>query len=98
MSIRSFRQILVVALGVSFSSVAFARTPPSLAKLQQASESAVRASGGYRDINWRFGSVPARSPQVMRSAGGYRDVYHRFPGAVPSTPRSASNPVTSRWR
>ena len=70
----------------------------ALAKMQQASEHATRAGGGYRDINWRFGSVPARSPQVMRSAGGYRDIYHRFPGALPSSSRSASNPVPSRWR
>jgi hypothetical protein len=98
MSMRSFRQILVVALGVSFSGLAFARTPPSLAKLQQTSESSTRVSGGYRDINWRFGVVPARAPQVMRSAAGYRDIHHRFPGGAPSASRSASNPVSSRWR
>ncbi len=78
MSNRSFRQGLIVALGLSLSGVAFARTPPVLVKQQQAATHAVKASGGYRDLNARFGSVPARTPQVVREAGGYRDIHARF--------------------
>lgn len=78
MSNRSLRQGLIVALGLSLSGVAFARNPPVLVKEQQAASHAVKSSGGYRDLNARFGSVPARSPQVLREAGGYRDIHARF--------------------
>jgi|1185.fasta_scaffold39974_2 hypothetical protein len=99
MSIRSFRQILVVALSVFSSSLALARTPPSLAKLQQAAAHATQEGGGYRDINWRFGVVPARSPQVMRAAGGYRDINYRFPSNATLKPtQTASNAAAARWR
>ena len=82
MSVRSVRQVLIVAFGMFSSSLAFARNPPALVKLQQASEHATKSGGGYRDINSRFGNVPARAPQLMSASGGYRDMYHRFPGAV----------------
>ncbi len=74
---RSFRQALVVAFGLTLSGVAFARNPPVLVKQQQAANQAA-PSAGYRDINLRFGVVPARSPEVIRAAGGYRDMNHRF--------------------
>jgi hypothetical protein len=82
MSVRSVRQVLIVALGLFSTSIAFARNPPALVKLQQASEHARQSGGGYRDINSRFGNVPARSPQLMSASGGYRDMNHRFPAAV----------------
>lgn len=78
MSTRSFRQILVVAFGLSLSGIAFARNPPVLVHQQAAAAHAVKASSGYRDINSRFGSVPERAPLVMREAGGYRDMHTRF--------------------
>jgi hypothetical protein len=70
MSMRPLRQLLIVAFAVSFSSLAFARSPAA---------HATQTSHGYRDLNWRFGVVGARSPEVMRAAGGYRDVNYRFP-------------------
>ena len=99
MSNRSFRQILVVAFGLSLSSLAFARNPPSLVKQQQAAANATQSSGGYRDITWRFGVVPARSPQVMRAAGGYRDIHYRFPGSSdPQAVQTASTTTRAHWR
>jgi hypothetical protein len=98
MSMRSVHQALVVAFGLSLSGFAFARNPPALVKQQQAAAHATRASGGYRDINWRFGIVPARTPEVMRAAGGYRDMYYRFGGASQLPMQSASAATTSRWR
>jgi hypothetical protein len=97
MSTRSFGQILTVAFGVSLSSMAFARNPPVLVKQQQASQHATQSSGGYRDINSRFGSVPDRSPEVMREAGGYRDMNHRF-AAAPKAGETAAQSTPSRWR
>jgi hypothetical protein len=78
MSNRLLGQGLIVALGLSLSGVAFARNPPVLVEQQQAAAHAVKTSGGYRDLNARFGSVPGRAPQVMREAGGYRDIHARF--------------------
>jgi hypothetical protein len=99
MSNKLVRQILVGLFAVSFSSVAFARNPPSLVKRQQASAHATQSGGGYRDINWRFGAVPARSPEVMRADGGYRDINYRF-GAAHLTPtQTASRSITpTHWR
>jgi hypothetical protein len=94
----SFRQALVVAFSLSVSSVAFARNPPSLVKQQQASAHATQSGGGYRDINWRFGVVPARSPEVMRAAGGYRDINYRFPSATLKPTETASAAAPARWR
>ncbi len=82
MSVRSVRQVLIVALGVFSSSIAFARNPPALVKQQQAAEHATQSSGGYRDIDARFGDAAARSPELMRMSGGYRDIHHRFPASV----------------
>jgi hypothetical protein len=82
MSVRSVRQVLIVALGVFSSSLAFARNPPALVKQQQAAAHATKSGGGYRDINSRFGEVPARSPQLMSASGGYRDMNHRFPAGT----------------
>jgi hypothetical protein len=79
MSVRSVRQVLIVALGVFSSSIAFARNPPALVEQQKASEHARESGGGYRDINLRYGNVPARSPQLLSASGGYRDMNHRFP-------------------
>jgi hypothetical protein len=79
MSMRPLRQLLVVAFAVSLSSLAFARSPAALVRQQQAGAHATQTSHGYRDLNWRFGVVGARSPEVMRAAGGYRDVNYRFP-------------------
>jgi len=91
---RSFRQILAVAFGLSLTSVAFARTPPALVKQQLAAAHATATSGGYRDINARFGAVPARTPEVMRAAGGYRDIHYRF-GITPRTGQTASTSSTT---
>jgi len=98
MSKRSVYQALVIAFGLSLSGLAFARNPSVLVKQQQAAARATRASAGYRDINWRFGVVPARTPEVTRNAGGYRDIHYRFGGAsrLPSHAASAATP--SRWR
>jgi hypothetical protein len=98
MSVRSVRQVLIVALGVFSSSIAFARNPPSLVKQQEAAAHATKGSGGYRDINWRFGAVPTRSPQVMTASGGYRDIHYRFPAAQASAHRTASTSTPARWR
>jgi hypothetical protein len=97
MSSRTFGQILTVAFGVSLSSLAFARNPPALVEQQQRAEQATQSGGGYRDINWRFGSVPARSPQVVHAAGGYRDMRARF-GDAPSAGETAARSTPSRWR
>jgi hypothetical protein len=98
MSKHTIRQALVIAFGLSFSGAAFARNPPALVKEQRAAAQAGLASSGYRDINWRFGSVPSRSPEVVRAAGGYRDIHHRF-GSVSRVPtHAASTSTTSRWR
>ena len=78
MATHSFRQIMVVAFGVSLSGIAFARNPPVLVKQQAAATHAVQASNGYRDINARFGVVPERTPLVTREVGGYRDIHTRF--------------------
>jgi hypothetical protein len=94
---RSFRQILVVAFGVSLSSLAFARNPPALVKQQAAAEHATQTSGGYRDITARFGAVPLRTPEVMRAAGGYRDMHYRF-GITPSAGQTASTGAASSFR
>jgi hypothetical protein len=96
MSIRSIRQGLVIALGLSVSSIALARNPPVLVKQQQAAAHATRASGGYRDINVRFGEVASRSPRVMSAAGGYRDINLRFAGASCDPARSAFTSTRSR--
>lgn len=98
MSVRSVRQILVIALGVFSSSIAFARNPPALLKQQQASAHATQSGGGYRDINWRFGNVPARSPRLMTASGGYRDINYRFPSGALAPTRTASNSASSHWR
>jgi hypothetical protein len=99
MSKRSIHQALVIAFGLSLSGLAFARNPPALVKQQQqAAAHATRASGGYRDINWRFGIVPARTPEVMRAAGGYRDIHVRFGGPARLPTHAASASTTSRWR
>jgi len=97
MSTRSFGQILTVAFGVSLSSLAFARNPPALVKQQRAAANATQSSGGYRDLNARFGTVPARSPEVMRAAGGYRDMHSRF-GVAPRGEQTAAETSPSRWR
>lgn len=98
MSTRSVRQALVIAFGLSLSSLAFARNPPSLVKLQQATSHATRDSAGYRDINWRFGAVGARTPQVMREAGGYRDIRYRFGQTSRASTQTASAARSSGWR
>lgn len=97
MSTRSFGQILTVAFGMSLSSAALARNPPALVKVQEAAAHATQTSGGYRDINARFGAVPARTPEVMRAAGGYRDIHSRF-GADHGPERTASTSTSSRLR
>ena len=100
MSNKPFRQILLVAFGLSLSSLALARNPPALVKQQQAAVHAVQSGGGYRDITWRFGSVAARTPEVMRASGGYRDIHYRFAGTTlrgaTHTASTASTPA--RWR
>ncbi|HXK16915.1 MAG TPA: hypothetical protein VNG33_03905 [Polyangiaceae bacterium] len=98
MSNRSIRQILIVAFGVTLSGIALARNPPALVQQQQAAAHATRASGGYRDINVRFGAVALRSPRVMRAAGGYRDMNYRFPGGSLGPAQMASTSTSSRWR
>lgn len=95
---RPFRHFLLIAFSVSLSSVAFARNPPALVKQQQAAANATQAGGGYRDINWRFGAVPARSPRVVRAAGGYRDIHYRFQSGSTHTVQTASSSKPARWR
>ncbi len=80
MSKRSIRQLLIIAVGLSVSGAAFARNPPALVKQQQAAATSTQTGSGYRDLNTRFGTVGARSPEVMRAAGGYRDIHYRFAG------------------
>ena len=79
---RSLHQFLVVALGLSFSAAAFAHSPPVLIKRQQAASHATRESGGYRDIQARFGNTGVRTPDGEHAAAGYRDIYWRFAGLV----------------
>lgn len=98
MSKRSIQQALVIAFSLSLSGFAFARNPPALVAQQRAAAHATRESAGYRDLNWRFGSVAARTPEVMRAAGGYRDIHHRFGRASRVPPRAASVSSASRWR
>lgn len=98
MSIRTIRQALTVGFGLTLSSIAFARNPPSLVKQQEAAASSTRESAGYRDMSSRFGSVAARTPQVMRADGGYRDINHRFGRASHQATHAASASTTSRWR
>ena len=98
MSMRSVHQALVIAFGLSLSGFAFARNPPALVRQQEAAAHATRASAGYRDINWRFGIVPARTPEVMRAAGGYRDMNYRFGGESQLPTQTAAASTTSRWR
>jgi hypothetical protein len=95
---RSFRQSLIVAFGVSISSLAFARNPPVLVKQQQTAAQGARASGGYRDIDARFGTVAARTPRVSRSAGGYRDIHYRFQSGAVEAQHTASTSAPARWR
>jgi len=95
---RSIHQAVVIAFGLSVSGLALARNPPALVKQQQAAAHATRASAGYRDINWRFGIVPARTPEVMRAARGYRDINYRFGGRLRVPTQVASASATSRWR
>jgi len=98
MSIRSIRQILVVAFGITLSGIALARNPPALVRQQEAATLATRSSAGYRDMNVRFGAIGLRSPQVLRAAGGYRDMNYRFPGGSLSSVQMASTSTPSRWR
>jgi len=93
---RAIDQALVIAFSLSVSGLAFARNPPALLKRQEAAAHATRVSAGYRDINWRFGTVAARSPRVMLASGGYRDMYHRF-GRAPQLPTHAAL-ASARWR
>lgn len=97
MSKRSIGQFLIVAFGVSLSSLAFARNPPALVKQQQAAAYATQGGAGYRDMTWRFGSVPARTPEVMRAAGGYRDINYRF-GVSERVEQTAARSATSAYR
>lgn len=98
MPIRPVHQAVIIAFGLSLSSLALARNPPALVKQQEAVEAGARASRGYRDINWRFGIIPEREPGVMRVAGGYRDILVRFgrPARLPTHVTSAS--MRARWR
>lgn len=98
MSIHPLRQAVVIVFGLSLSGFAFARNPPALLKQQQAAAHATRTSGGYRDINWRFGVVAARTPEVRRAAGGYRDINYRFGDTSQLPMRAASASTSSRWR
>ena len=98
MSMRSVHQALVIAFGLSLSALALARNPPALVKQQESAAHATRASAGYRDINWRFGVVPARAPEVMRAAGGYRDINYRFGRASRAPMQTASASTPARWR
>lgn len=95
---RSIHQVLAIAFALSFSGLALARNPPVLVKRQQAAAHATQGSGGYRDINWRFGNVAARTPEVMRADGGYRDIRYRFGIASPRPTHAASAARVSRWR
>jgi hypothetical protein len=96
MSTRSFRQILIVAVGLSVSGAAFARNPPALVKQQQAAANVTQTGSGYRDINARFGTVGARSPEVVRAAGGYRDIHYRFASIKPAGHSVARHAGTSQ--
>jgi hypothetical protein len=78
-----YRQLLVLAVGVSITGIAAAHSPPSLMQRQAASEHATRSSAGYRDMHARFGDVTVLAPRVMKAAGGYREIAYRFPNARP---------------
>jgi len=96
---RSVSSFIILALTLCTSSLAFARNPPSLVALQRAASEATRTGGGYRDINWRFGVVPGRSPVVSREAGGYRDINWRFGRSGAGYSRMASSAaLPARWR
>jgi len=95
---RSFSSFIVLAVALCTTSLALARTPPSLVARQQAASQATRIGGGYRDINWRFGVVPARTPVVSRSAGGYRDISWRFGRLATDQVRMANAAGAARWR
>jgi hypothetical protein len=97
-SMRSFSSFIVLALALCTTSLALARNPPSLVARQQAASQATRTGGGYRDVNWRFGVVPARTPVVSRSAGGYRDMNWRFSRLARDEVRMASAVRPARWR
>ena len=75
---RIINQGLVLAFSLSVTGFAFARNPPALMKQQHVAAHTGKSSAGYRDINWRFGTVAGRAPEVVRAAGGYRDIYYRF--------------------
>jgi hypothetical protein len=94
---RHIHHPLVIALGLSITSLALARQPPALVEQQRAADSATQSSAGYRDITWRFGVVASRTPQVLRASGGYRDIHHRFRGGS-VLPAHASAAPASRWR
>lgn len=97
MSIRSIRQISVVAFAVSLSSLAFARNPPALVQQQQAAEHATQSGGGYRDINHRFGAVAERTPATRSASRGYRDINYRFQSSSAGR-ETASSQTPSRFR
>jgi hypothetical protein len=99
MSTRSVRQIIALAFTLSLSGIASARQPASLVKLQQAAAASpsAKSSGGYRDLEWRFGPVASRNPMVVAAAGGYRDINTRF-GVSPQLVRTAATTTPARWR
>jgi hypothetical protein len=97
MSTRSIRQVLVVAFGLSLSSLALARTPAPLAARQQAAASATQEGGGYRDMNYRFGAVAERMPGTVKVSGGYRDIHTRL-AQVTSNRETASAQAPSQVR
>lgn len=94
---RSIRQVLVVSFGLSLSSLALARAPQPLVAQQQASANATRESGGYRDMNARFGDVASRAPMATEASGGYRDMHVRLAATSPSH-RAASVPAPTGLR
>ncbi len=92
---RAYRQILVVAVGLSITGLAAAHSPPSLTTRQAAAAHATHGSAGYRDMHARFGDVTVLAPRVMQAAGGYRDIAYRFPGASTLVKTAAQAPRSS---
>jgi hypothetical protein len=90
MSKRSAHSFIVVALGVSITGLAAARSPAPLVERQHAATHATQSSSGYRDVHARFGDVGQLAPRVMKAAGGYRDMALRFAGVTKESGEMAS--------
>jgi hypothetical protein len=74
---RAVLRFLVASFGLTFSTGAFARSPPALVERQQSAAHATCSGGGYRDMNRRLTPGSALSPEAFESRG-YRDMNWRL--------------------